>query len=790
MALHLPKFIDKFPFRTHLNLSLVELQWQSIAEEAQGLRKMFAEQVLQRMAETKELQGNIKDIDVLDEHLPLLQDLMSTVLPTFSTKNQLIAAVPPYQTHSFYATKAYKEIFPVGDIFAGLDHAYSEEEVISMKAVHAYACILQKFYGFSLDMRKTMIFPRINEAGETHFYQIIIDNQFLEYVFVGKELPELSEDDILEIEENSYDLAIWQKYIDASQFEIQGFGLFQFIDVSEQELLAQIKVLLLEKDSISTEDRFLHLEHLIRNLLRVDDFKLGVAAFHRKYNQVINYGKNIHRSMLLPKTEGLSCSCSIADMYDELTMNPAPRFFSDLRRDNPFMEMGVELMKEGIVNVAAAPLMYNGQLVGMLEMASTKPRTITAAVGKMIEEISPLFAMAVQRSMEELENNIQRVIKEQYTAIHSSVEWRFVEAAIKMIEQEEKGSTAEADAVAFDEVYPLYGASDVRGSSHERNKAIKGDLQEQLRLTAKVLSQLHDSTDMPILSELTYRVDQFLEHLESGLYSGDEFSIIEFLQAEVEPFFKDIVSDHNEYGNITNLYWKEIDNGLGFLYKRRKAYENSLTMLNDRIGNILDKEADRVQRMFPHYFEKYHTDGVEYNIYIGQSMAPHRKFNSTYLQNLRLWQLQMAVKMARETHRIREILPMPLELTHLVLLQSNPLSIQFRQDEKQFDVDGAYNVRYEIVKKRIDKAMIKGTTERLTQPDKIAIVYSYDKDLEEYFQYMDYLRKEGMIEGDIEELELEDLQGVYGLKALRVAIKVDEQQAPVEVKEMKAKVKA
>jgi hypothetical protein len=39
-------------------------------------------------------------------------------------------------------------------------------------------------------------------------------------------------------------------------------------------------------------------------------------------------------------------------------------------------------------------------------------------------------------------------------------------------------------------------------------------------------------------------------------------------------------------------------------------------------------------------------------------------------------------------------------------------------------VDGAYDIRYEIVKKRIDKALIKGTNERATQPGKIVIVYS------------------------------------------------------------------
>ena len=86
---------------------------------------------------------------------------------------------------------------------------------------------------------------------------------------------------------------------------------------------------------------------------------------------------------------------------------------------------------------------------------------------------------------------------------------------------------------------------------------------------------------------------------------------------------------------------------------------------------------------------------------------------------------------------------MPLETTNLILVQHAPLSIRFRFDEKRFDVDGAYNIRYEIMKKRIDKAVLRGTTERLTQPGKIAIVYSQGSEAAEYRDYIDYLQKLG-----------------------------------------------
>jgi hypothetical protein len=128
---------------------------------------------------------------------------------------------------------------------------------------------------------------------------------------------------------------------------------------------------------------------------------------------------------------------------------------------------------------------------------------------------------------------------------------------------------------------------------------------------------------------------------------------------------------------------------------------------------------------------------------------------------------------ARRTHALKSRLRVPLDTTHLVLVHSAPLAIRFRLDEKRFDVDGGYNVRYEVVKKRIDKALVKGTRERLTQSGTIAIVYSHAQDAAEYREYIQYLQAKEYLREEIEELELEDLQGVQGLRALRVGVRLD-----------------
>jgi hypothetical protein len=106
----------------------------------------------------------------------------------------------------------------------------------------------------------------------------------------------------------------------------------------------------------------------------------------------------------------------------------------------------------------------------------------------------------------------------------------------------------------------------------------------------------------------------------------------------------------------------------------------------------------------------------------------------------------------------------------LVLVQHTPLSIRFRFDEKRFDVDGAYDIRYEIVKKRIDKALVRGSSERVTQPGQIAIVYSQPEEATEYRTYIEYLQHLGHLGAEVEDLELGELQGVHGLRALRVTV--------------------
>ena len=208
----------------------------------------------------------------------------------------------------------------------------------------------------------------------------------------------------------------------------------------------------------------------------------------------------------------------------------------------------------------------------------------------------------------------------------------------------------------------------------------------------------------------------------------------------------------------------------GIIYDHRKNYDDTVHLINQKLAAFLDLKQQDAQQIYPHYFERYKTDGVDHNMYIGASLTKNEDFNKVYLYNLRLWQLRTMCEMENHFYHEQENTRLQLDAASMILVFSNTLSIKYRMDEKKFDVDGTYNARYEVIKKRIDKAHVKGSSERITQKGKIAIIYSQERDADEYARYIKYLQVKNYLGSEVEYLDLEDVQGVVGLKAIRVNV--------------------
>jgi hypothetical protein len=286
---------------------------------------------------------------------------------------------------------------------------------------------------------------------------------------------------------------------------------------------------------------------------------------------------------------------------------------------------------------------------------------------------------------------------------------------------------------------------------------------------------------LPVLDELLFRVVRNLGRINEGLSSGDEIEILNFMRREVEPSFPFLRESGGTVAKMIDDYLSLHDREFGMIYRRRRDFDRSVEILNRKISAFLEQSQEDAQRMFPHYFEKQSTDGVDFSMYIGQSLVNDRHFDRMYLINLRLWQLMVVCKIARLSEKLKSELPLPLDTTHLIMVQDMPITISFPLDEKRFHVEGAYNIRYEIMKKRIDKAIVRDTGERLTQPGMIAIVYSQLNEAREYLNYLEYLQNKGFVQNEVEDLELDDLQGIRGLKALRCGVVLQGDISPASI---------
>ncbi|PIQ22205.1 MAG: GAF domain-containing protein [Cytophagales bacterium CG18_big_fil_WC_8_21_14_2_50_42_9] len=762
--------LSHFPFKTFLSFAPLIRYWESkINDDNKGISR-FAKEINRQLQLAPELQEPCDDCTGIQGHEDLIELLMTAIFPPATWETAMRGALVPFQNTSFYQTPKFREIFIHDNNQLKRPLNMDASTMLGFMVRQALLTILEDVYQVPVPLEEAAVFTVPDyQLGLYRHYKVGFNTNFMEVKTCSDKT--LSEEDIKLLLGNMDDLDLWLRYLSPSDYAFEGFYVMDLVDVTEQETLSAIKLDLLEKDVLMAANQFEQLQEKLRIFFGRPSLQLGVAAFNKKRNTFVNFGRKINHSFLIPQIEFSTNSRTFKVIYDKLIQEQDPIVFEDIKTSSLPDEVKSQIREMGINSMILALLRNENQILGILELGSPYVNDLNNFSLTKIAQFLPHFEAALRRNAEDLESRVQNVIKEKFTNIHPVLEWRFKEAALNLLEQRENGETADIEPIVFQDVYPIYGVSDIRSSSTERNVAIQGDLVEHLRLVEKVLKQAIATQPLPILDELKFYVSKNLRKLRRGILSQDEAAIFEVIKKHVEPIFTYLEKNNPTLQPVISAYYQAMDPKLGILYKRRKAYEESLTRINQTISDYLDQEEEKAQKMYPHYFEKFKTDGVEFNIYMGASLVENRPFDMVFLKNLRLWQLMTMCEITRRTAALKAELPLPLETTQLILIYSQPLAIRFRRDERKFDVDGAYNIRYEIVKKRIDKATVIGTLERLTQPGSIALVYAQGREANEYKEYIDYLQNIGMLRKEVEDLDLDELQGVSGLKALRVWVK-------------------
>jgi hypothetical protein len=765
--------LKQFPFSSKLSFVPLIKYWEGRINSDFLDEKVIAREVFNQLDKFPFFNEPIEDESILEDHEQLINLLLSGFFPSIQRKKMMGAAHKPFYMEPFYRTPAMLDFMSTGQLNIHFD--IEMEIAKKMNTVKACCFILNQHYGQKLEINPSFIYTfSIEEISKIGHFKSLSDKQFVK-IIPTKPLKKITQQQINQLLRNIYDTDLWLKVLPPENFEFQGIGLERLIDITQEETLSQMKYKLLEKDAIVKPENIKELENDLKIYFEIPDLRMGITALDYPSKFKVSHRYKIRYDFLAKKHDSLLGDKNQFSLYEKVCKWNNELIIEDVNNYDDGTSFPEDLIEEGIKSIIITPLVNkDNRVIGILEIGAPRAFQLTSFHQLRLKAVAPLFSMSLLRSREEIDNRIEAIMREEFTAMHPSVEWKFIEEAFEIMEKREVDPDfSNMNPIGFENIYPLYGQADIIGSSHLRNISIQSDLIKNLTLIKNVIQVAIEHITFPLLDLKLLDVEKNIKTINKGITSDDETRILEFIRDEIHPLFEEVKDRNQKIKAEINYYYEKLDPNFGFLYQDRKQYEESVIKVNDMISWILNDAEKEGQKMIPHYFDEYKTDGVEYDIYTGQSLLKQGTFNELHLHNLRLWQLLTMVEITRKVEKLKTTLEVPLDTAQLIFVYGNPLSIVFRLDEKRFDVDGADNVRYEIIKKRIDKATIGGTGERLTVKGKIAIAYTSEKDKIEYLGYLKYLKEKEYIFGEIEDLTLSKMQGVEGLRALRVSVAIN-----------------
>ncbi|MGJ1247055.1 GAF domain-containing protein [Sphingobacterium sp. UBA7038] len=753
---------------------------ESFIENGTSSDEMIPLFALERIKEIEHLNGKLckQNLNAYKDILQLIYSLSVSLIDT--APKRYWALTTALAEEAFYGTEAFFDLASHQLVEQEMQGKMRAGSLLTNREKLFYTLIFDRLYGFSPNENSSIVYHHLNDQGEIiDYYDLDIDFKFVE-IKAKKTLPAL---DIGRLSENPSDSIFdWNTVINTvklEDFELSGFSMVTLRKTSTEHTLRRIQSILLDLPTYNYHLFLADLEKIITPLLKGPDTVFSLFPLFQ-LNGVPFFDYSItNKSILFAEAYTANKTFKINPEIAGYLKHRHVIFYTSnatngIRNTTSIFDERISL--SGVTTYLCIPLIHNHSLSGILEIYSREQDQLDSKTMQALGSLVPLLSQLAQDITLEFKKRIDDIIINRFTTIQPSVQWKFNHIAAQYIQELENDSQdAHIKAVVFEEVYPLYGAVDVKDSTIIRNASILKDFSFKVKQLAMLIDELSLDGKHKLIMTFSARVDQITESLDHISFDESMVKIIEFFRKDVQPFLEEARKQFPSKIAVIEHYAKHFftNRDTGEFY--RNEFETSLRQINQLISRELDHFNSFIQGNYPSYFQKFRTDGIEYDIYIGESITPQQSFSYEFINVFRRQQIVSMARIALKAYHAKDTLPLALETTQLIFINPHSIDISFREDERRFDVEGSLNIRYEIIKKRIDKIRVKRTKERLTQVNKIAIVYLSDEILEDLMLSIQAIYDMGIIEHTIEHLKLEDVQGIAGLKAIRLSVNLNYQ---------------
>ncbi|MBA4167303.1 MAG: GAF domain-containing protein, partial [Chitinophagaceae bacterium] len=451
----------------------------------------------------------------------------------------------------------------------------------------------------------------------------------------------------------------------------EGFTIITITDVTTSQAIENIKNTIINRPDHDGREYHNEVIQSLRILAENRHIEFHMLPALRVNDRLVFTDDNREHSLMIKTNlEGAMKEEELIAMTEQYLREPKVLFYNDITEENVKQAPPLKSIRDkGVVSYALLPVYHNNKIAGVLEVFSYVKDALDENVLVKVEAATPLIAQLLQKCIDEFDVKLESVIKEKFTSLQPAVQWKFNEVAWHYLRdidlQTQKPQT---ENILFRDVYPLYGAVDIRNSTIERNDALKTDLQVQFSILIDTLKTLKEELNIPIADELAYQCKKAIIDINDGSLDEDHIRLTEFLDTEIRPFLLHFRESDSRVKGLIDKYFEAVNEESGLAFANRRALEKSMQRINATVNQFLEIFKVEIQDAYPCYFEKFRTDGVEYDMYIGQSISPAKSFNTLYLRNIRLRQVTAMAAIVKITHALLPRLSKPLETTQLIFI--------------------------------------------------------------------------------------------------------------------------
>ncbi|HXB90863.1 MAG TPA: GAF domain-containing protein, partial [Puia sp.] len=481
-------------------------------------------------------------LDRIADYNDLLELIYTTIFPAIEDeRDNLWALAVPIKPIIFYGTEPFYDLVRDPETcqprVCMIDKEKQMRNKINFELV--YSVILRRLYGYTFAPGNSLIRSlRSGSTGLLNYYRLNIDVRFVEVIPKGP-LPDLDPSYFESPSDVHATLEYLMERLPLSGFRFEGFSAITVTDITADYVVESIKNIVLNPDHSTAEVNYDEMIRNLKALSRSNGVDFGLLPLLQVNGHPVFSAEIWRHSVVARAAERLhEPEETYISLAEEYFRDPKPIFYEDIAEpgvDEPFY-LGT-LRKDGVRSYALVPVYYNNHPAGVLEVSSREEGVLNKEILARLDLVMGLLAQVLRKSIDDFDNRIKAIIKENFTSIQPSVEWKFHEAAWRYERMGEWGEpNPTLETIYFKDVYPLYGAIDIRNSTIERNSALQKDMQTQFDILVRTLRQLRKEVSLELLDDLIFQCENWQKLLTGVLTTAEELDLNSFLREKISVF--------------------------------------------------------------------------------------------------------------------------------------------------------------------------------------------------------------------------------------------------------------